>query len=85
MKRNYCFCLKPYKAEEMDLSLPIANDFGETRRISYTEAIVILFSIAFGLGWSSFKFDVRYPQYFIIFNFFLGIISCYVLAEVKKI
>ena len=85
MKRNYCFCLKPYKAENMDLSLPIANDFGETRRISYTEAIVILFSIAFGLGWSSFKFDVRYPQYFIIFNFFLGIISCYVLAEAKKI
>ena len=69
----------------MDLSLPIANDFGETRRISYTEAIVILFSVAFGIGWSSFKFDVSQPIFFILFNFILGIISCYILSEVKKI
>jgi len=56
--KNYCFCLKPYKIEKIDDSLHIANDFGEVRRVSYTEALIILFSVSFGIGWSSFKFDV---------------------------
>lgn len=52
-KDKYCFCLKPYRPKKINPNIPISENFGRITRLSYTEAYLILFSVAFGLGYNT--------------------------------
>ena len=64
----------------------ISEKLMEASRISYFEAILILISVAFGVGYISVMQTKGSTIYFYMIgiNFICGALSCYMLNEVKK-
>ena len=59
----------------------------EAGRISFTEAVLILISIAFGVSYisvlSSFNGN-SLMFYMLLYNFIFGVVSCYMLTQAKR-
>jgi hypothetical protein len=70
------------------MKFSIAEETAEAERISKLEAVCILISIAFGVGYINVvqnnHTDPNYLPYELLINFMFGIISCYMLSEAKK-
>ena len=66
--------------------MEISKDLYEAKKLTSKEGIMILFSIAFGVGYISVLRIETSDALFLMmtYNFIFGIISCYMLSKAKQ-